>query len=127
MHFDKVLPYKKADPATFDEEEQVAYRNYTREFYENFAPDSWKSVLQKTLLYKKPHLVNALDTRDDFYHKLFMHPTMFKVGRHDFVIRAPMEQYDKASGLFKPNENFFGEPDYFYYSNVSPTLYTKTC
>jgi len=101
MHFDKVLTYRKNDPISFEEDEEEIYRRYTCQFYEEgHAPESWKNVLQKTLLYKKPHLINAADTREDFYHTLFMHPAMFRVGRHDFVIRAPLNRYDRQTGLF---------------------------
>ena len=120
MQLEKVLSYKKSDPANFDEEEEKQYRIYIRDFHENYAPESWKNIMQKTLLYKKPHLVNAIDARDTFYHSLFMHPAMFQVGKHEFVIRAPVEVYDRSTGLFvEDNSNLLREPDYFYYSNVS--------
>ena len=63
MHLDKVLSYRKTDPEKFDEDELVHFRRYTRIFYEEMVPEKWKQVLQRSLLYKKPHLAFAVNTR----------------------------------------------------------------
>ena len=76
-------------------------------------------MLTKFLLYKKPHLVNAAHTREDYYHKLHVMFAMFKVGRHDFLVRAPKLNYNRAKHQYEESENVLGEPDYYYYSNVS--------
>jgi hypothetical protein len=41
------------------------------------------------MIYKKPHLVHAANTRPDYFHKLFVFARFFSVGRHDFIIRTP--------------------------------------
>ena len=119
MHFDKVLPYRKSDPDQFTEQEMLHYKSYICELFENYAPESWKQMLTKFLLYKKPHLVNAVHTREDYYHKLHVMFAMFKVGRHEFLVRAPKLEYNRAIHQYQETENLLGEPDYFYYSNVS--------
>lgn len=81
--------------------------------------EDWKVILQKTLLYKKPHLVFGSDTRDDFYRNLFMMATMFKVGKHEFIVRAPKMIYDRMTCEYMENETRSGEPDYMYFTNVS--------
>lgn len=100
MHFDKVLPYRKSELHEFDEKDHANYGKYVCNFFETWAPDSWKQVLQKRLLYKKPHLVNAIDTRSDFYHSLFLIAAMFRVGKHEFIVREPRETYDRTSHAY---------------------------
>jgi hypothetical protein len=57
-------------------------------FYKNIRYD-WKYVLSTSLMYKKPHLVYAANTRPDYYGKLFVFASFLRVGRHDFIIRTP--------------------------------------
>ena len=104
MQFDRVLSYRKSDLEEFDNRDHLNYRKYMCSFYETWAPNSWKQVLQKRLSYKKPHLVNAVDTRSDFCHSLFLMAAMFRVGRHEFVVREPREIYDRTSHTFVVDE-----------------------
>ena len=112
----KVIPQRKSKVESFEERDWLHFRRFKCEFYEKFAPDSWKHILKKSLLYKKPHLVNAVNTRPDFYHSLFMVPAMFRVGRHEYVVRLPKERYDRNLGDFVIDG---GKPDYMYFTNVS--------
>ena len=32
----------------------------------------WKHIISTYILYKKPHLVNAANTRSDYFNKLFV-------------------------------------------------------
>ena len=86
---DKVLPYRKSDTSNFTKDDWFNHKKYTKKFYEEDIPINWKEILQKQLLFKKPHLINAVNTRADYYRSLFFMASMFKVGRHEFIIRAP--------------------------------------
>ena len=44
---------------------------------------------------------------------------MFKVGKHEFIIRAPEQVYSHEIFDFVDNRNIDGEPDYMYFTNVS--------
>lgn len=112
----KVISNRRTHVDDFDEKDWLNFRQYKCEHFETHTVDSWKQILQRSLLYKKPHLVNAVDTRKDFYHSLFMIPAMFRVGRHEYVIRSPKEIYDRETHQFMQDER---EPDYMYFSNVS--------
>ena len=81
--------------------------------------------MAKHLLYKKPHVVYGANTRKDFYKSLFMFATMFKVGKHEFIVRYPKQAYNHRTAEYFAN---FGdddsvisscEPDYAYFTNVS--------
>ena len=52
----------------------------------------WKHVISTSILYKKPHLVHAANTRPDYYQKLFVSAHFFGVGKHDFIVRTPGPQ-----------------------------------
>lgn len=89
-------------------------------FFEQHTPQNWKETLQKTLLYKQPHLVHASDTRVDFYKTLWMMASMFKVGKHEFIIREPAQFYDRETCEFVDCNDFESDgPHYMYYSDIS--------
>ena len=45
---------------------------------------------------------------------------MFKVGKHEFIVRAPKEVYDRETcEYFEDDDNETGEPEYMYYTTVS--------
>ena len=46
-------------------------------------------MIQNTLKYKKPHLVHAANTREDFCGNLFVYPSFFPVGKHEYIVRTP--------------------------------------
>ena len=52
-----------------------------------------------------------------------MVPVMFRVGRHEYVVRSPKEFFDRSTAKFvEQNINNCDkerEPDYMYFSNVS--------
>ena len=101
MHTDVILPNRKTTTASFAQNDWVNFRNYTRDYYENeHVPLSWKQILQKHLLYKKPHLVFGADTREDFYKQLFMVAANFKVGKHEYLVRWPMEVFDRETNQY---------------------------
>ena len=79
------------------------YKKYVVEYFESEIELNWKEVFERYLPYKKPNLVFGANTRKDFYKNLFVFAGMFKVGKHEFIVRSP------------GTEN----PTYFYYSNVS--------
>lgn len=119
MHYERALNYRKNQLEDFTETDWFAYKRYIGDFYERFIPLSWKQVMERNLIYKKPHLVHAADTRPDFYKKLFLKAAMFKVGKHDFIVRAPQQVFDRQTSKYVENVTATGEPDYMYYSNVS--------
>ena len=45
-----------------------------------------------------------------------MVPSMFRVGRHEYVVRLPKERFDRNQAQFVPHT---GPPDYMYFTNVS--------
>ena len=65
-------------------------------------------TLAKHLLYKKPHVVFGANTRKDFYKSLFMLAAMFKVGKHEFIVRYPKQAYNRNMGDYFMN---FGDDD----------------
>ena len=89
MHTDKVLLYRKNEQGHFTSNDWINFRKYTATFYEDHALRMWKQILPKNLLYKQPHLINAAHTREDFYKQLHFMAAMFKVGKHEFIIRHP--------------------------------------
>ena len=70
-------------------------------------------------MYKKPHLVNAAYTREDFHRNLFFMAANFKVGKHEYIVRAPAKTYDSLTNDYQNNLNHQGEPHYMYFTNVS--------
>ena len=79
------------------------FKKYVVDFYEHEIELNWKEVFERNLPYKKPHLVYAANTRPDFYKNLFVFASMFKVGKHEFIVRSPGIE----------------DPKYYYYSSVS--------
>ena len=79
------------------------YYKYVVEFFEENIELNWKEVFEKYLPYKKPHIIFGANTRPDFYKKLFVFASMFKVGKHEFIIRSAGVE----------------DPKYYYYSSVS--------
>ena len=80
-------------------------------------PNTWKHILPKHLQYKKPHLVFATDTRPDFYRNLFYAAAMFKVGKHEFIVREPKQVFDRYT--FEWEDRDVPAPGYSYFTNVS--------
>ena len=112
MHFDKVLPYRKSERSQFDADDELNFKRYTAAYFETGAPFKWKGILQKHLLYKKPHLIHAADTRDDFYKNLFMMAAFFRVGRHEFIVRSPEKIYDRDCCEYVDTRREGEPPDY---------------
>ena len=44
---------------------------------------------------------------------------MFKVGKHEFIVRAPEQVYSHETYDFVDNRNADGGPEYMYFTNVS--------
>jgi hypothetical protein len=117
MHLDSVLPFRKTSTDMMNPTELCTYKKYICDFYEDNAPNNWKHVLPKHLLYKKPHLVFGTGTRPDFCRKLFYAAAMFKVGKHEFIVRAPKQVYDRKT--FEWVDSPQTAPQYTYFTNVS--------
>jgi len=77
MQYDKVLSYRRGDRDQFTQTDWLNYKRYSALFYERDVALGWKQVVKSHLLYKKPHMVFAADTRPDFYKSLFVMAAMF--------------------------------------------------
>ena len=100
MKDDRLMGY---DQTALKEFQIPNFKKYVREFFEYEIDLNWKEVLERYLPYKKPHMVFAANTREDFYKNLFVFASMFKVGNHEFIIRSAGPE----------------KPKYYYYSSVS--------
>ena len=89
MQFDKVLSYRKSEFKNLTQSDFFNWKRYQAMFYEQHVSQDWKQVIKTDLLYKRPHMVNGGNTRPDFYKSLFIVASMFKVEKHEFIIRAP--------------------------------------
>ena len=97
MMFENVLDHTKDQTYKFEDDDWPTFRRYSSIFYEEHAKLHWKQIIQKHLMYKKPHLVNAAYTREDFHRNLFFMAANFKVGKHEYIVRAPAKTYDSLT------------------------------
>jgi hypothetical protein len=74
---------------TLTKKQKDIFNEGIKEFFEYRCEKNWKTVIKETSMYKKPHLVDAVNTREDFTNELFVYPSFFAVGRHDYIIRSP--------------------------------------
>ena len=77
-------------------------------------------------MYKKPHLIYGAETRDDFYKNLHMMFAMFRVGKHDYIVRTPEKVYDRVSCEYVDTRDAGKQPDYMYFTNVSDIRVEET-
>ena len=117
MRKERAVPYSytAADMDKFSANQHRAFLKFTARYFERELALNWKEVLKEKLLYKKPHLVFAAETRPDFYRQLFVLFSMMKTGKHDFVIRTPKYSYNSETYDYNKEED---EPEYMYFSTI---------